>query len=139
MSLWRKEAFERFPEFRTQLQKSKSAMAFWIELQFAFDEAYRKGDLDQFQRILDYADWCFHAPRGKEAESDLPSCILVTLFEHMPPISHDEPVDHHAMGLSLLNWDGPTSTHPHVRVLLQNLIDQQPGKKKRQHPKANSA
>lgn len=98
-------------------------MRYWIELGFAFDEAYRKGDIRLFKRILDYADWCFHAPRGRKAEDDLASCIHVCLFEHMPQISSDEKIDPCELGLSLLSWDGPTIAHPHVRALHQNLIN----------------
>jgi hypothetical protein len=122
MSLWRRQAFERFPEFRTKLQEAKSPMRYWIDLQFAFNEAYRKGDVELFKRILDYADWCFHAPRGKAAGDDLPTCIFVCLFEHMPQISTEEPVDRVEIGRSLLSWGGPTISHPHVKALYQNLI-----------------
>jgi hypothetical protein len=131
MSLWRQQAFDRFPEFRTNLQRSKSPYAYWIDLQFAFAEAYRKGDIDLFKRILDYSDWCFHAPRGKTAADDLPSCILSCFFEHMPHISGDEPSDPNELGLSILAWNGPTISHPHVKKLYQNLLDRNPGKSKR--------
>jgi hypothetical protein len=122
MSLWRKEAFERFPELRTELQRSKTPMAYWIELQFAFDEAYRKGNIELFTSILNYADWCIHAPRPNPAVNELATCIYVAFFEHMPAVSNDVELDRNALGLSILHWPGSTITHPHVKELHEKLV-----------------
>ena len=136
MSAWRHQAFERFPEFRTKLQESKSPGLYWIELQLAFNEAYRKGDIDLFKRILDYADWCFKAHGENATANELGTIVWVFFFEHMPQISMDYETDQIALGRELLAWNGPTITHPHVRALLQNLVDR---KKKDVKPKGKNS
>ena len=129
MSLWRHQAFEQFPELRTELQETKTVMGFWIELGFAFNDAYRMGNIDLFKRILDYADWSIiNTPRGKEVGDDPPSCIHVAFFEHMPPASREDTFDRIALGRELLTWGGPSISHPYVKALLQNLIERQAAK-----------
>jgi hypothetical protein len=80
MSAWRREAFERFPEFRNHLQKSKSPYAYWIELQFACKGA----DDNLAKRISNFATWCLNQPRGKTADDDLFTVVTVCFLEHIP-------------------------------------------------------
>jgi hypothetical protein len=122
MSAWRHEAFEKLPELRTELQGAETPMQFWIEVSFVFRNAFDKGDIDLFQRILDYADRSFHFPRGKDAGTDPASCIHVAFFEHMPQVPSAPSVDDTELGLSLLSWNGPTITHPHVKALHDYLV-----------------
>jgi len=107
MSAWRHQAFEKLPELRTQLQKSKSPYAFWIELQFGFGEARRKKDVDLFSRILDYADWCLGQPKGKTADDDLGTCVFCCFIEHV--------VKNHA-------WRGKLSDHLELRAARDTMM-----------------
>jgi hypothetical protein len=84
MSLWRKAAFERLPEFRPVLQKEKSAYLFLGEMVERLYQAYIQKDEDLIRRIYDYARWCQDAPRGKTASDDLLTIITVSFFEHLP-------------------------------------------------------
>jgi hypothetical protein len=127
MSLWRREAFEKLPELRTELQEAENPMQFWIEVSFVFRDAFERGNLDLFKRILQYADWSFHAPRGKDAGTDPATCIHVAFFEHMPQVPSAPEVDSSALGVELLSWNGPTITHPHVKALHDDLVRRQRG------------
>jgi hypothetical protein len=125
MSVWRREAFEKLPELRTKLQEAENPMQFWIEVSFVFRNAFDKGDIDLFRRILDYADQSFHFPRGEDAQTDPATCIHVAFFEHMPQVPSDTSIDTDELGLSLLSWNGPTITHPHVKALHDYLVRRQ--------------
>lgn len=84
MARWRKEAFDRFPDFRGLLQNEKSAYLFLGEMVERLHEAYLQKDEDLVRRIYEYAKWCQDAPRGKDASDDLPTIVTVSFFEHLP-------------------------------------------------------
>ena len=84
MARWRKEAFERFPEFRGLLQEEKSAYLFHGEMAERLYRAYLDREEDLIRRIYDYAKWCQDAPRGQDASDDLLTIITVSFFEHLP-------------------------------------------------------
>src|SRR3954463_434351 len=84
MPVWRKEAFERFPEFRTLLQEEKSAYGFLGALVLKLVEAHESADDGRIRRIYNYAKWCLEAPRGREASDDLPTIVTVSFYEHLP-------------------------------------------------------
>src|SRR4051812_10211159 len=84
MSLWRKEAFERFAEFRGLLQQEKSAYNFLGELVNKLVEAYASSDDGRIRRIYNYAKWCLAAPPGRDASDDLPTIVTVSFYEHLP-------------------------------------------------------
>jgi hypothetical protein len=86
MSAWRREAFERLPAFRTLLQKSNTPYALWIELSSEFRQAYQVGDLERFEHILSYANWCLAQPEGRTAADDFGTCLQVCFFEHLPAV-----------------------------------------------------
>jgi hypothetical protein len=108
MSAWRQQAFERLPEFRTQLQEAKNPYAYWIELHLRFKDACRNGNLDLFARILDYAEWCMNQPRGKTAEDDLPTCVHVCFVEHVVPAN---------------GWRGKLAEHPELEAVRQRMVE----------------
>ena len=120
--MWRREAFERLPELRAILQVAENPMQFWMEVSFVFRNAFDQGDIDLFQRILDYADRSFHFPRGEDAGTDPATCIHVAFFEHMPQVPSDDSIDTIELGRSLLSWGGPMITHPHVKALHDYMV-----------------
>ena len=88
MSRWRKEAFDRLPEFRGFLQEEKSASLFLGEMADQLHKAYLQKNEDLIRRIYDYAKWCLAAPQGMDASNDLPTIVTVAFFEHLP--RHEE-------------------------------------------------
>jgi hypothetical protein len=84
MSRWRKEAFDRLPECRKQLQEEKSPYGFFQELSEALYQAHLRQDEELLRRIYRYAQWCLQAPRGKDASDDLATIVTVSFFEHLP-------------------------------------------------------
>ncbi len=58
-------------------------MSLWIELHFAFEDAYRdpRND-DLIARIYSYADWCLSAPRREDVSHDPSTAVAVAFFEH---------------------------------------------------------
>lgn len=88
MSRWRKEAFDRLPEFRGRLQEEKIASLFLGEMADQLHNAYLQKNEDLIRRIYDYAKWCLAAPGGKDASDDLPTIVTVSFFEHLP--RHEE-------------------------------------------------
>ena len=72
------------------------AEALWIELQFAFEKAYRADPPDEamIARIYSFADWCVQAPRGPDAGHDPMTAVTVAFYEHIPnfkPAREDMP------------------------------------------------
>ena len=84
MSRWRKEAFDRLPECRKQLQAEKTAYGFFHVLNDVLFRAHLAEDEDLIRRIYEYAKWCLGAPRGKDASDDLLTIVTVSFFEHLP-------------------------------------------------------
>lgn len=84
MARWRKEAFERLPEFRKLLQEEKSPYSFLTMLVGELRQAHVRNDLDRIRRIYSYAKMCIDAPRGKDASDDLLTIAAVSFFEHLP-------------------------------------------------------
>ncbi len=82
MALWRSQAFEQLPEFRTELQQAETPMQFWIELQFGFKKALEE-DLPLAGRIDLYADWCLAQPRGNSAKNDLSTAVQLCFLDHV--------------------------------------------------------
>ncbi len=61
MSLWRREAIERFPEMHRSLADADSIGMAWFELWYSFFKpAYAKEppDREAIARVYDYAYWC---------------------------------------------------------------------------------
>jgi len=81
---WRKEAFERLPEFRNFLQKEKSPHNFVGDLILRLEDADKEGNRDLIQRIYGFVFWCMEATRGKHASTDLPTIVSVSFLEHLP-------------------------------------------------------
>ena len=84
MSRWRKEAFDRLPECRKQLQAEKDTTMFFHELGEVLYRAHLSKDEDLIRRIYGYAKWCLEAPRGKDASDDLLTSVTCSFFEHLP-------------------------------------------------------
>lgn len=84
---WGKEAFNRFPELIDRFDFVESPHSLWIELRFAFDEAYKNPrNEDLISRIYAFADWCCEQPEGTTAEDDLASAVVVGFYEHIPEV-----------------------------------------------------
>jgi len=84
MARWRKEAFEKLPEFRKLLQEEKSLYVFFHLLVRELYQAYLRNDMEQVRRIYDYAKWCKDSPRGNDASDDLFTIAAVSFYEHLP-------------------------------------------------------
>ena len=85
---WRREAFDRLPEFRRLLQEEKSPYNFLGELVTKLDFAYERQDDDLVKRIYGFIFWCMEAPRGKTASDDLLTAVACSFLEHLPQHDH---------------------------------------------------
>lgn len=82
---WGREAFNRFPELIDRFDNVESPYSLWIELRFAFEDAYKEPlNEDLISRIYAYADWCCLQPEGITAENDLWTAVAVCFYEHIP-------------------------------------------------------
>jgi hypothetical protein len=83
---WKNEAVRRFPEFADRFEKWKNPYLLWFDLRDAFEEAYGRLPLDDdlIGRIYGFAEWFSKQPSGMTAEDDLPTCVAVCFYEHVP-------------------------------------------------------
>ncbi|HEV3317356.1 MAG TPA: hypothetical protein VG488_10320 [Candidatus Angelobacter sp.] len=82
---WGREAFNRFPELIDRFDSADDPYLLWIELTFAFNEAYKSPrDEDLISRIFAFAEWCCSQPPGATAADDLGTCVCVCFYEHIP-------------------------------------------------------
>ena len=82
MSLWRREAIERFPEMRREIAKCPNTTELWFELWYdLFKPAYEKEppDEEMIRRVYDYAYWSL-----KHRSSEVATSAIVSFFEHLP-------------------------------------------------------
>jgi hypothetical protein len=88
MAKWRAQALSRLPELHRVIAESDSVMALWIELTFAFEQAYKPDPPDEslIARIYSFADWCIQAPRNSDAGHDPSTAVTVAFYEHIPTI-----------------------------------------------------
>ena len=86
MQSWRAKATELLPELEEDISSSDNPMGLWIEIAMEFDQAYEKPrNEDLIRRIHAYADWCLeHGERTERAKTDLPTCVAVCFYEHIP-------------------------------------------------------
>ncbi len=84
MTLWRKEAFDRLPEFRKELQEEKSPYCFLNILSDRLEDAYRDENFELIERIKEYVFRLARAKEGHDASSDLGTIVAVSFFEHLP-------------------------------------------------------
>lgn len=82
--LWRRKAYELFPELWSEFDRADSSYLLWYEVQKAFDGAYDSGDRALIDRVYRYARWCCEQPRGESAADDLLTCVVVSFFEEIP-------------------------------------------------------
>ena len=82
---WRDTAVQMMPQLMEQLQDIESPYLLWFDLWEAFEDAYRE-PRNQFSinRIYQYAAWCVLQPQSETAEDDLPTCVTVCFYEHIP-------------------------------------------------------
>lgn len=85
MSDWRSKAAELLPELTEELAEADSPMAFWLEVHWAFEKAYQSPQNEELiRRIYDFSDWCVQQDEGEDASTDLPTCVAVCFYEHIP-------------------------------------------------------
>lgn len=86
MESWRAKAIEILPEMEEDTNPSDNPMALWIEIRMEFDHAYKEPrNEDLIRRIYGYAGWCLEqGERTDHAETDLPTCVVVCFYEHIP-------------------------------------------------------
>ena len=86
MDKWKQEATTRFPEFdETARDAWETPYLCWFDLLTALRNAYHAPrNEDLIRRIYQFAKWCNEQPRGKTAADDLPTCVAVCFYEHLP-------------------------------------------------------
>ena len=83
MSVWRKEALGRLPEFRSLIESARNPMSLWIELSCKFREAVERQNHDLIKRMLQYASWCFSRENG-QGSGDIINAVACAFYEHLP-------------------------------------------------------
>ena len=85
MNEWQSVAMEMLPEMQTEIVSAKTPMALWVEIVYAFDEAYEQPKNDDFiKRVYQYADWCLDQTGGETADEHLVTCVAICFWEHIP-------------------------------------------------------
>ena len=85
MPEWRSKALELLPEMSEEIHDAESPMALWIDIVFEFDQAYlHPRDEDFIRRVYEFESWCLEQDGGETADEHLPTCVVVTLWEHIP-------------------------------------------------------
>ena len=86
MAKWRAEAIKRLPELRRVIAEAPEVMALWIDIQRAFEDAYKADPPNDslIARIYSFADWCMDARRNADAGRDPLSAVLVAFYEDIP-------------------------------------------------------
>ena len=95
MNIWQTVALSMLPELRSEIEEAQTPMALWVEIVYAFDEAYSEPRNDNFiERVYRFADWSLQQPEGETAAEHLPTCVVVCFWEHIPtyePARNDMP------------------------------------------------
>lgn len=90
MEPWLSKALEMVPELGPNLDYIEdigTPMYLWIELHMLFERAYEEPRNDDLiRRIYEYAGWCFEQDPQPRAAQDLPTCVVVGLYEHIPQL-----------------------------------------------------
>lgn len=88
MARWRAQALKHLPELRDIITAEDSVMALWIELQSAFEKAYRVDPPNEslIARIYAFADWCIQAPRGPDVGHDPLTAVTTVFYEDIPTL-----------------------------------------------------
>jgi len=85
MADWRQKAREVFPEMETEVGDAENPMALWLDIQFEFFVAYKEPRNEDFiRRVYEFESWCMEQEGGQDAENDLPTCVVVCFWEHIP-------------------------------------------------------
>ena len=85
MADWKHKALELFPEMGFEIGEADNPMALWLDIQFEFFEAYKEPRRDDFvRRVYEFESWCMDQEGGEDAENDLPTCVVVCFWEHIP-------------------------------------------------------
>jgi hypothetical protein len=66
VSAWRRIAHERFPQFKTEIDKAESPADLWVELKREFDRAYSYDETKAIKAIHNYAVWMIEETRSDE-------------------------------------------------------------------------
>jgi hypothetical protein len=83
---WKNEGVRRFPELGEKVEGWETPYLLWFDLRDAFESAYRaepRGE-SMIRRVYEFADWCSQQPQGRKADDDLPTCVAVCFYEHVP-------------------------------------------------------
>lgn len=84
---WRRQAQEMLPELIGEISVAATPMQLWIEIGFAFDNAYNEPrNEDLIRRIYSFASWCVEQPQtvDAQAQDDLFTCVVVCFYEDIP-------------------------------------------------------
>ncbi len=87
VSDWRRQAQEMLPELMDEISDAVTPMQLWIEIGFAFDNAYNEPrNEDLIRRIYSFASWCVKQPQivDAQAQDDLFTCVVVCFYEDIP-------------------------------------------------------
>ncbi|HTE19841.1 MAG TPA: hypothetical protein VK689_15865 [Armatimonadota bacterium] len=69
-----------------EIYEAEDFWALWIEITLEFEKAYHEPRNEALiARIYQYAFWSIeHGERAPTAKRDLPTCVCVAFFEHIP-------------------------------------------------------
>jgi hypothetical protein len=94
MPPWKQKAEAMFPDLGARIEGAGTPYLLWFELREAFERAYELTPRDEglIRRIYQYSDWCADQPRGQTAKDDLPTCVAVCFYEHIPqhPLARED-------------------------------------------------
>ncbi len=82
MSLWRREALERFPELRQEIADVNGVGWVWFELWYGlFKPAYEKEppDMEMVARLYEYAHWCL-----VHRNIHVRTAVVIDFYEKLP-------------------------------------------------------
>lgn len=86
-SEWLKEAHRRFGDREDVFEYVETPYSLWSNLREvfkrAYDYPYKEADI---RAVYEYAEWSCRQPRGETAEDDLPTCVAVCFYEHIPEV-----------------------------------------------------
>jgi hypothetical protein len=84
---WLTEAHRRFGDRKDVFEYVETPYSLWSNLSDVFKRAYEYPYKEEdIRSIYEFADWSCRQPRGETSEDDLPTCIAVCFYEHIPQV-----------------------------------------------------
>ncbi len=71
MSTWRRKALEFFPEYRVEIDSTKSSGELWVEISSAFVRAVEQSNEEFVKGTLNYLTWSTSDEAGEEIQQSV--------------------------------------------------------------------